>query len=91
MSWHLYMIRCRDHSLYTGITTDVEGRFEQHQSQGARCAKYLRGKGPLTLAFSQAVGDRSAASRAEYYVKLLTKAEKEALVAGECLLGELLG
>ena len=77
--WFLYLIRTADNKLYTGITTDVERRYQQHQS--GKGAKALRGKGELTLAFSAPVGDRSLALRAEYRVKQLTKRQKERLVA----------
>lgn len=70
----LYLIRTADNKLYTGITTDVERRYQQHQS--GKGAKALRGKGELTLAFSAPVGDRSLALRAEYRVKQLTKRQK---------------
>jgi putative endonuclease len=86
--WYLYFIRCRDGSLYTGIATDVARRFEEHVGPGTRGSKYLRGRGPLKLVFQTAVGDRSAASRAEYRVKRLTKAEKEAIVSGEIRIEE---
>ena len=84
----LYILRCSDDTLYTGITTDVEGRIAQHES-GARGAKYLRGKGPLKLEFAEAVGDRAHASRLEYRVKRLSRADKEALIRGDRTLGEL--
>lgn len=77
--WYLYLIRTADNALYTGITTDVARRYQQHQS--GKGAKALRGKGALTLAFSAPVGDRSLALRAEYRVKRLTKRQKERLVA----------
>ncbi|WP_251120829.1 GIY-YIG nuclease family protein [Escherichia coli] len=77
--WFLYLIRTADNKLYTGITTDVERRYQQHQS--GKGAKALRGKGELTLVFSAPVGDRSLALRAEYRVKQLTKRQKERLVA----------
>lgn len=73
-TWFLYLIRTADNKLYTGITTDVERRYQQHQS--GKGAKALRGKGELTLAFSAPVGDRSLALRAEYRVKKLTKRQK---------------
>lgn len=87
-SWYLYLIRCTDNRLYTGITTDVERRFAQHQA--GKGAKALRGKGELALVFSQAVGDRSLALRAEYRIKQLSKAEKERLVGGKMPLEDLL-
>lgn len=80
--WYLYIIRTGSGELYTGITTDVERRFAEHEEGGAKAAKYLRGRGPLTLVISQEVGSRSAASKAEWAVKQLSKADKEALIAG---------
>ncbi|HFZ8996088.1 TPA: GIY-YIG nuclease family protein [Citrobacter freundii] len=77
--WYLYLIRTADNALYTGITTDVARRYQQHQR--GKGAKALRGKGELTLAFSALVGDRSLALRAEYRIKQLTKRQKEQLVA----------
>ncbi|MBE0397524.1 GIY-YIG nuclease family protein [Citrobacter amalonaticus] len=77
--WYLYLIRTADNALYTGITTDVARRYQQHQC--GKGAKALRGKGELTLAFSAPVGDRSLALRAEYRVKRFTKRQKERLVA----------
>jgi putative endonuclease len=76
--WHVYMIRCRDGSLYTGIATNVERRFNEHQNNLG--AKYLRGRGPLTLVFKQRVGQRNRALRVERNIKQLPKLKKEALV-----------
>lgn len=80
--WYLYIIRTRSGELYTGITTDVERRFAEHNAGGAKAARYLRGRGPLSLVFSQEVGSRSAASKTEWAIKQLSKEDKEALVAG---------
>nr|WP_304949799.1 GIY-YIG nuclease family protein [Superficieibacter sp. 1612_C1] len=74
--------------MYTGITTDVARRFVQHQT--GKGAKALRGKGELTLAFSEEVGERSLALRLEYRIKQLTKRQKERLVAGDILLTSLI-
>lgn len=79
--WHLYLLRCRDGSLYTGITTDVARRLAEHSA--GRGARSLRGRGPLELVFSQPVGDRGTALRLEYRVKRLSRPEKERLVRGE--------
>lgn len=79
--WHLYLVRCGDGSLYTGISTDVTRRFKAHQAN--RGARRLRGRGPLSLVFSLAVGDRGAALRLEHRVKRLSKEDKERLVRGE--------
>jgi len=86
--WYLYLIRTENNALYTGITTDVARRFTQHQT--GKGAKALRGKGELTLAFSEEVGERSLALRLEYRIKQLTKRQKERLVAGEILLNSLI-
>jgi putative endonuclease len=88
-TWFLYIIRCADHSLYTGITTDPDRRFAEHQSQGKKCAKYLRGKAPLKPVFVAPIGSRSAASQWEIRVKQCSKKVKEQLVAGEISLAAL--
>ncbi len=80
--WHLYLIRCRDGSLYTGIATDVARRFAEHQGKGDTGAKYLRGRGPLTLVFQKKLGSRSLALKVENKVKKLPKAGKEKLIEG---------
>jgi putative endonuclease len=79
--WFIYIVRTNSGSLYTGISTDVERRFQEHQVGGLKGAKSLKGKGPLSLEFSAQVGDRSQASKLEARVKKLSKADKEALVA----------
>jgi putative endonuclease len=76
--WYVYIIRCHDGSLYTGIATDVKRRFAEQQNKSG--AKYLRGRGPLTLVFKQRVGQRSRALRVERRIKCLPKQRKEALV-----------
>ena len=80
--WCLYMVRCKNNSLYTGISTDVERRYQEHQSNSIKTAKYLRGKGPLQLEFQTPIGNRSEASIAEVKVKKLSHTEKEKLIAG---------
>lgn len=88
--YSLYILRCRDGSLYTGIAIDVAKRLTEHAS-GNRGAKYLRGRGPLQLVFQQVLGDRSTATRAEHRVKRLDRSQKEALVAGAASLKDYLG
>ena len=82
-SWFVYMVRTARGALYTGITTDVERRFNEHQAGAPRGARSLRGKGPLQLVFSAAAGDRSRASRLEWHIKQWPRPRKEALVRGE--------
>ncbi len=72
------MIRCKGNQLYTGITTNVQRRFAQHQK--GRGAKYLRGKAPLELVYQQHMVNQSAALQAEAAMKKLSKAEKEKLI-----------
>lgn len=86
--YSLYILRCADGSLYTGIALDVAKRLLQHEL-GPRGAKYLRGRGPLLLAFQEPIGDRAAASRAERLVKNLSRPDKERLIAGVLVLAEL--
>ena len=78
-TWHLYILRCKDGTLYTGITTDVEKRFAAHQS--GKGAKYTRGRGPLELAYREQCGSHSDALKREVEVKRLTREQKQALVA----------
>ena len=80
LDWHIYLIRCHDGSLYTGITTDVARRFAEHQGNGDTGAKYLRGRGPLILVFKKKLGSRSLALGVESKVKKLSKARKEELI-----------
>ncbi len=84
--WQLYLLQTAAGVLYTGISTDVQRRLQQHQS--GRGARSLRGKGPLTLVFHCDAGDRAAASRLEYQVKQLSRAQKLLLVTQQppCLI-----
>ena len=87
--WYVYIVRCRDGSLYTGIATDVERRIADHLSN--KGAKYLRGRGPLKLVFKKQVGGKGRALEVEHKVKRLPRLKKQALIktgAGiEALLG----
>lgn len=82
--WYLYILRCGDGSLYTGITTDVARRLRAHR-KGAG-AKYTRGRGPLELSYQERCGSHSQALRRELEVKALPREKKEALCAyyGHC-------
>ncbi len=76
--WYLYILRCKDDSLYTGITTDVEKRLEAHRS--GKGAKYTRGRGPLELVYREECGDHSAALKRELEIKALSREEKLKLI-----------
>jgi putative endonuclease len=78
--WYLYIVRCGDGSLYSGVTVDIERRLREHGAGGLRGAKYLRGRGPLQLAYMQPFAGRSAAQSAEAAVKKMSKREKELLL-----------
>ena len=83
--WHLYLLRCRDGSLYAGIATDVERRFRQHAAgQGA---KYTRSHPPECVLGSRAYPDRGSALRAECALKRQPKARKLAWLLGEDFTG----
>jgi putative endonuclease len=78
MNWLVYIIHCSDDSLYTGITTDLQRRFEQHAS--GRGAKYFRGRQPLQVVYRESGHTRSTAGRRELAIKALTRAEKSTLI-----------
>lgn len=78
MPYYLYILRCGDNSLYTGITTDVARLLAAHQS--GKGAKYTRGRGPLTLVYQEELPDKPSALRRELAVKALTREEKLALI-----------
>ena len=77
--WVLYILECKDGSLYTGITDHLERRLAAHRA--GRGAKYTRGRTPLTLRYLEICSDRSNALRREIAVKRLTRLEKIALCA----------
>ena len=86
----LYIVRCTDDTLYTGIASDVPRRLAEHESS-PRGAKYLRGKGPLKLEFSEIVGDRATATALEHRVKRLSRLQKQAIIDGRESLLDLVG
>lgn len=85
MEWFFYLVRCRDGSLYAGITTDVVRRIEQHNDGSG--ARYTRGRGPVRLEYTEFCGDRAAASRREREVKSWPRQAKEAMLAAGAATG----
>ena len=73
------MLRCADNSLYTGVTTDVERRVEEHNEDPKKAAKYTRARRPVSLAYVESAIDRSAACKRESSIKRLPSKHKEAL------------
>jgi putative endonuclease len=86
--YSVYIVRCADDTYYTGISADVDRRIAEHENS-PRGAKYLKGRTPLTLVYSVAIGDRSAALRVEYSIKQLHRRDKEALINGIATLQDL--
>ncbi len=79
-SWVVYILRCADNSLYTGITTDINKRLDQHNGVNEKGAKYTHGRRPVTLVYQESSNSRSAASKREYVIKSLKKPQKEELI-----------
>jgi putative endonuclease len=88
-AWSLYLLVCADGSIYTGITTDVTRRLDEHQS-GTRGSKYLRGRRPLQLLYQRRIGNRSVASQLEHRVRNLARNCKGDVVAVDALIDRLL-
>ncbi len=86
--FRLYIVRCADGALYTGIATDVERRLAEHEA-GSRGARFLRGRAPFELVFDEAAGNRAQASRLEYRVKRLPRRQKLELIARRLSLRDL--
>ena len=76
--WTVYMLRCADDTIYTGIARDAEARIAAHNA--GRGAKYTRARRPVAMIYSEAAEDRSAASRREYAIKRLSRKGKLALI-----------
>ena len=77
-TWYLYILRCRDGTLYTGITIDVEKRFEAHCS--GKGAKYTRGRGPLELVYRETCQNHSQALKREWEIKAMSREKKQELI-----------
>ena len=75
--WLLYILECKDGTLYTGITDNLQRRLDAHKS--GKGAKYTKGRAPLTLRYTEQCGNHSQALRREIEIKKLTRQEKIAL------------
>lgn len=79
--YYVYILRCEDNSLYTGITTDLERRFEEHLSKNKKCAKYTLNHSVKKIESAWETEDRVSASKLEYHIKkTLSKSQKEELI-----------
>ena len=81
MTWHVYIVRCADDTLYTGIAIDVQRRVAEHNGAGRPGARYTRARRPVKLVYQEPAADRSAAGKREYAIKQMTRAAKRALIA----------
>lgn len=79
MSYFVYILKCKDETLYTGIATDVERRLDEHNNSD-KGAKYTRIRRPVTLVYTEELEDRSTASKREYAIKKLKRKEKLRLI-----------
>jgi len=84
--WFIYLIKNKLNQLYCGVTVDAERRFLEHASNSPKCAKALKGKGPLILMFCARVGNQSEALKLEYWLKKQTRQHKDTLIAGTSVL-----
>ena len=89
--YYIYMLRCEDNSIYTGITTDIEKRMTEHFTRNEKCAKYTMTHHAKKLERYFTAENRKSASKLEYHIKRLKKADKEALIKEPKIIGELLG
>ena len=81
--YYVYMLRCEDNSLYTGITTNLERRMEEHFTKSDKCAKYTMRHNAKKLESAWRTENRVLASKLEYAIKTLKKDEKENLVSSK--------
>ena len=79
-SWFVYIVRCADHSLYTGVTTDIERRLNEHNNSRKLAAAYTRSRRPVTLMYKERVSSRSIALKREYEIKQMSSRSKELLI-----------
>lgn len=89
--FYTYMLRCEDNSIYTGITTNVERRMNEHFSKNEKCAKYTKRHSAKKLECVWQSETRKDASKLEYFIKTLKKDEKEMLIKSNTELNNLLG
>ena len=83
--YYVYMLRCEDNSIYTGITTDVKRRMEEHFSKDKKCAKYTMSHNAKKLERVWETENKVLASKLEYRIKELPKSQKEELIKNKCL------
>ncbi|MCL2354887.1 MAG: GIY-YIG nuclease family protein [Oscillospiraceae bacterium] len=88
--YYIYMLRCEDNSIYTGITIDLERRMKEHFNKDDKCAKYTLNRTARKLEIAWETEDRKLASKLEYYLKQLSKKDKEELIQNVSVMSNLL-
>lgn len=78
-AWYVYIVRCKDKTLYTGVTTDLSRRYEEHNSPN-KGAKYTRHRRPVEMVYSEVSQNRSTASKREYQIKKYSLSKKLTLI-----------
>jgi putative endonuclease len=78
--WHVYVVRCADDTLYTGVAIDVERRVAQHNGAQNQGARYTRARRPVRLVYQEKAAHRSAACQREFAIKQMSRGEKLALI-----------
>lgn len=89
--YYTYILRCKDNSLYTGITTDLERRLKEHKEKGEKTAKYTLRHEAVKMEIAWASENRVLASKLEFNIKKLIKKQKEELIKNPELLNKFLG
>ncbi len=78
--WYIYIVRCADDSLYTGITKNVDRRIQEHNAGDKSAAKYTRARLPVVLVYQETCESRSTATKREIEIKLLSRKDKKLLL-----------
>ena len=89
--YYIYMLRCKDDSIYTGITTDLDRRMKEHFGAGEKSAKYTRSQVALKLEAAWQTENKALASKLEYWIKQLSKAQKEILIKDDTRMDSIMG
>lgn len=89
--YYTYILRCKDNSLYTGITTNIKRRLKEHKEKGEKAAKYTLRHEAIKMEIAWKSENRVLASKLEFYIKKLKKQQKEELIKNSELLDKFLG
>ncbi|MFA5531257.1 MAG: GIY-YIG nuclease family protein [Thiohalomonadaceae bacterium] len=81
-AWHVYVVRCADDTLYTGIARDVQRRLQEHNGLAPRGARYTRGRRPVRLCHVESFHSRAEAARREAAIKKMSRRQKDVLITG---------